>query len=152
MRADTGLSADVAVQTGSSSGLAVVSRRGLGRHRHVSTRYVCVCAATSAGRQPGLEEEPGDTNVSNALTKPLDEGRVTKLLPSMWYEFRDGRTSLGARGVMSRAAKAPMTGAATAVSCAVSTAAMTNSGERLLDERTGRNVSRKLTLTESVVG
>ena len=50
MRADTCLSTDVAVQTGSSSGLAVVSRRDLGRHRHVSTRYVCVQQRVREGR------------------------------------------------------------------------------------------------------
>ena len=44
--------------------------------------------------RPSLEEEPGDTNVSDALTKPLDEKRMTNLLTMMGYEFRDGRTSL----------------------------------------------------------
>ena len=41
-----------------------------------------------------LKKETGDTNVSDALTKPLDEKRMTNLLTMMGYEFRGGRTSL----------------------------------------------------------
>ena len=41
-----------------------------------------------------LRKEPGDTNVSDALTKPLDEKRMMNLLTMMGHEFRDGRTSL----------------------------------------------------------
>ena len=36
----------------------------------------------------------GDTNVSDALTKPLDEKRMTNLLTMMGYVFRGGRTAL----------------------------------------------------------
>ena len=41
-----------------------------------------------------MKKEPGDTNVSDALTKSLDEKRMRNLLTMMGYEFRDGRTSL----------------------------------------------------------
>ena len=41
-----------------------------------------------------MKKELGDTNVSDALTKSLDEKRMTKLLTMMGNEFRDGRTSL----------------------------------------------------------
>ena len=42
MLADFGMCADVVIRTDSSSGLSVGSRRGLGRLRHVQTRYLWV--------------------------------------------------------------------------------------------------------------
>ena len=41
-----------------------------------------------------MKKEPDDTNVSDALTKPLDEKRMTNLLTMMGYAFRGGRTAL----------------------------------------------------------
>ena len=92
MRADFGMCADVVVRTASSIGLAVGSRRRLGRLRHVQTRYLCV-----QQRQEGdlfLKKEPGNTNVNDTPTKPLYERRMTNLLTAIGCEFRDGRTSL----------------------------------------------------------
>ena len=65
--ADFGMSADVVVRTDSSSGLAVGSRRGLGRLRHVQTRYLWVQQRVQEGGLR-LKKEPGDTNVGDALT------------------------------------------------------------------------------------
>ena len=79
MLADFGMCADVVVRTDSSSGLAVGSRRGLG---HVQTLYLWVQQRVQEG-DLRLKEEPGDTNVSDALTKPLDEKRTTNLLTMM---------------------------------------------------------------------
>ena len=41
-----------------------------------------------------LKKEPGDTIVSDALTKLLDEKRMTNLWTMMGYAFRRGRTAL----------------------------------------------------------
>ena len=93
----TGLSnakcADVVVRTDSSSGLAVGSRRGMGRLRHLQTRYLWVQQQVQQG-DLRLQKEPGDTNVSDALTKRLDEKRMTNLLTMMGSAFRGGRTAL----------------------------------------------------------
>ena len=86
MLADFGM-----VRTDSSSGLADGSRRGLGRFQHVQTRYLWVQQRVQEG-DLRLKKELGDTNVSDALTKPLDEKRMTNLLTMMDHEFRDGRT------------------------------------------------------------
>ena len=93
MLSDFGMCADVVVRTDSSSGLAVGSRRGLGRLRHVQTRYLWVQQRVQEG-DLRLKKESGDTNVSDALTKTLDEKRMLNLLTMMGYEFREGRTSL----------------------------------------------------------
>ena len=85
--------ADVVVRTDSSSGLAVCSRRGLGRLRHVQTRHLWVQQRVHHG-DLRLKKEPGDRIVSDALTKLLDEKRMTKLLTMMGYAFRRGRTAL----------------------------------------------------------
>ena len=93
MLSDFGMCADVVVRTDSSSGLAIGTRRGLGRLRHVQTRYLWVQQRVQQG-DLRLKKEPGDTNVGDALTKSLDERRMTNLLTMMGYEFRDGPTLL----------------------------------------------------------
>ena len=95
MLADFGMCADVVVRTDSSSGLAVGSRRGLGGIRHVQTRYLWVQQRVQEG-DLRLKKEPGDTNVTDALTKPLDEKRMMNLLTMMGYEFRGGAHIVGA--------------------------------------------------------
>ena len=65
----------------------------LGRFWHVQTRNLWVQQRVQEG-DLRLKEEPGDTNVSDALTKSLDERRMAKLLTMMGYEFREGRTLL----------------------------------------------------------
>ena len=79
MLSDFGMCADVMVRTDSSSGL-------------VQTRFKGVQQRVQQGDL--RLKEPGDTNVSDALTKPLDEKRMTKLLTMMGYVFRGGRTAL----------------------------------------------------------
>ena len=93
MLSDFGMCADVVACTDSSSGLAVGSRRGLGRLRHVQTRYLWVQQRVQEG-DLRLKKELGDTNISDALTKTLDEKRMLNLLTMMGYEFREGRTLL----------------------------------------------------------
>ena len=93
MLADFGVCADVVIRTDSSSVLAVGSRRGLGRLRHVQTRYLWVQQRVQEG-DLRLKKESGETNVSDALAKTLDEKRMLNLLTLVGYEFRDGRTSL----------------------------------------------------------
>ena len=92
MLSDFGMCVDVVVRTDSSSGLTVGSRRGLGRLRHVQTRYLWVRQRVQQGDL--CLKEPGDTNVSDALTNPLDEKRMTNLLTMMGHAFRGGRTAL----------------------------------------------------------
>ena len=58
MLADFGMCADVVVRTDSSSGLAVSSRRGLGRLWHVHTRYLWVQQRVQQG-DSSLEEGAG---------------------------------------------------------------------------------------------
>ena len=81
MLSDFGMCAD------SSSGLAVGSRRGSGRLRHVQTRFLWVQQRVQQG-DLRLKEESGDTNVSDALTKPLDEKRMTNLFDGLRVQRR----------------------------------------------------------------
>ena len=98
MLADSGMCAGVVVRTDSSSGYAVGSRRGLGRLRHVRTCYLWVQQRVQEGDRR-LKKEPGDTNVSDALTKPLHEQRMTNLLTAMGCEFRWANL-VGVRGAI----------------------------------------------------
>ena len=51
MHSDFGMCVDVVIRTDSSSGLAVGSRRGLGRLRHVQTRYLCCGCSNEYSRE-----------------------------------------------------------------------------------------------------
>ena len=85
--------ADVVICTDSSSGLPVVSPRELGRLKHVQTRHLWVQQRVQEGRLTHEEGESGDTNVSDALTKPLDEERMLNLRVQRRTDI------VGARGV-----------------------------------------------------
>ena len=89
---DFGMCADVVARTDSSSGLAVGSRRGLGRLRHVQTRLLWVQQRIQQG-DFRLKKKLGDTNASDELTKPLDEKSVTNVLTMMDCALRRGRTA-----------------------------------------------------------
>ena len=95
MRADFGMCADVVVRTDSSSGLAVGSRRGLGRLRHVQTPYQWVQQRVQEG-DLRLKKELGDTKVTKT------SGRTTHDEPVDGDGLRVQRRAdiVGARGAM----------------------------------------------------
>ena len=61
--------------------------------RHVQTRNLWVQQRVQE-EDFRLKKEPGDTNLTDALTNPLDEGRMTNLLKAVGHEFRDGSGNL----------------------------------------------------------
>ena len=77
----------------SNTGLAIASRHGLGRVKHVDTIFMWVQDAVSSGRI-ALGKKPALDMLADLLTKALDQARMRMLLERMNYHFRDGRHSL----------------------------------------------------------
>lgn len=77
----------------SNTGLAIASRHGLGRVKHVDTIFMWVQDAVSSGRI-ALGKKPTLDMLADLLTKALDQARMRMLLERMNYHFRDGRHSL----------------------------------------------------------
>ena len=92
MLSDFRMSADVVVRNDSSSGMAVGSRRGLGRLRHVQTRYLWAQQRVQQG-DLRLKKEPGDTNVSSgSLTQILSKVQTMILVRQSEQSARVMRT------------------------------------------------------------
>ena len=69
MMADLGVTTHVRVWTDSNAVKAMVSRRGLGKTRHVELRYLWLQDVTKSGRVK-MRRIPGEQN----LGRPSDEG------------------------------------------------------------------------------
>ena len=77
----------------SNTGLAIASRHGLGKVKHIDTVFLWVQEAVNSGRI-ALGKKPTVDMLADMLTKPLDQSRVRMLLERMNYHFQDGRHSL----------------------------------------------------------
>ena len=67
---DLGLNSSVTVQSDSSSAKAFASRRGLGKQRHVQTRFLWIQERVACGHL-AIRKIPGSTNVADILTKDV---------------------------------------------------------------------------------
>eukprot|EP00972_Heterocapsa_arctica_P085461 12594962-Heterocapsa_arctica.AAC.1 len=65
---DLGIELPLFIESDSSSARAFSSRRGLGRQRHVQTRYLWIQDRVAKG-DFSIVKEPTDENVSDILTK-----------------------------------------------------------------------------------
>ena len=68
MMADLGVTTHVRVWTDSNAVKAIVSRRGLGKTRHVELRYLWLQDVTKSGRVK-MRRIPGEQNLADHLTK-----------------------------------------------------------------------------------
>ena len=76
--------------TDSAAARGMASRRGIGRVRHVSTRYLWL--QERVARQEGrILKIPGERNRADALTKSVPAPRLLHLCGAMGLEFRGGR-------------------------------------------------------------
>ena len=81
------------VLTDSSAAKGTSNRRGLGKHRHLDTRYLWVQQRTRNG-DIAVEKVPGDENSSDILTKHLDSVKMNKCMKQMGFHYCEGRSSI----------------------------------------------------------
>ena len=72
---DWGVDLSILVRSDSSAGLSFSSRRGLGRMRHIQTRYLWLQERVAA-KHLRLEKVNGELNPANILTKVLPIAKV----------------------------------------------------------------------------
>ena len=75
------------------------TRRGLGRQRHVSTRFLCLQDKVSKGELKMVKVGKAD-QLADFLTKPVAARWLAEKSPELGLEFREGRSSLQ-RGLVS---------------------------------------------------
>ena len=85
---DLGLEFSLTLQSDSSAAKSFASRRGLGRQRHVQTRYLWIqnMVATSAFR---ILKVKGTENQSDILTKAIDRSTLDRHMRSLNVVIRD---------------------------------------------------------------
>ena len=88
----------IVIATDSTAALGFASRRGLGKLRHVSTRYLWLQERV-ARKEVHIVKVHTSVNRADVLTKPTAAPRASLLLGDMGIEFRTGRAS-SAKGTL----------------------------------------------------
>ena len=86
---DWGLPLEVQILSDSSAARSFSSRRGLGKQRHVQTRYLWIQERV-AQKHLRIVKVLGDDNHSDILTKAIPQKTLDKHLQRMSFEFRSG--------------------------------------------------------------
>jgi len=93
MGEDVNLHREVVLRLDSSAAKAICERRGVGRVRHIATRFLWIQQRVEQ-HELGLVKEPTATNVADLMTKALPADRVEQLLTRMSLYFSEGRHEL----------------------------------------------------------
>ena len=96
MAKDFGVDMKVRVWTAATAGKGIASRRGLGRTRHIHTRYLWVQQKVHK-KEVELKKEATKDNVADLMTKHLTEVRMKELMKRLGSESRLGQSGLALR-------------------------------------------------------
>jgi hypothetical protein len=91
---DWGLSLSARVWMDASAGIAIGSRRGLGRVKHIDTVFLWCQQMVTSGRVKVGKQSTHDM-LADVLTKPVPEALMTEMLRRMGFEYVTGRHALG---------------------------------------------------------
>ena len=90
---DLGVDAEVQINTDSSTGKSVASRRGAGKIRHLETRDLWIQERVARG-DIMIEKVRGEDNVADGLTKHADKQKLDQFMSECGFEKRSGRHEL----------------------------------------------------------
>ena len=90
---DLGVDVEVQINTDSSTGKSVASRRGAGKIRHLDTRELWIQERVARG-DIVIEKVRGEDNVADGLTKHVDKRKMDQYLSECGFEKRSGRHEL----------------------------------------------------------
>ena len=76
-----------------TAGIAIGSRRGLGRVKHIDTVFLW-CQEVVVSKRARLSKRGTHDMIADVLTKPVPESAMTEMLSRMGYTYRDGRHEL----------------------------------------------------------
>ena len=86
MMADWGIQLKLVIGTDSSAGLALTTRFGLGRAKHINTQYLWAQDAVARG-EARMEKIGTDLNSADLFTKNLSEARIIHLMGLMGFIY-----------------------------------------------------------------
>ena len=90
--ADWGYKVNVAVLTDSSAARGTCSRRGLGKLRHVQTRYLWVQEGL-ARSEITVDQVGTKNNIADMCTKPVNGDSLVKFMKMSGHHFLSGRAA-----------------------------------------------------------
>ena len=90
---DLGVDVEVQINTDSSTGKSVASRRGAGKIRHLDTRELWIQERVARG-DIMIEKVRGEDNVADGLTKHVDKQKMDQFMSECGFEKRSGRHEL----------------------------------------------------------
>ena len=93
---DWGVRVQARVFTDSAAARGTISRRGLGRLRHVQTRYLWVQERCAAG-DVAIEKVGTKDNFADILTKPCPAETIDKHMATCHQVFEEGRSDRAKR-------------------------------------------------------
>eukprot|EP00435_Cladocopium_sp_Y103_P031617 s579_g8.t1 len=91
---DWGVHLPVQCWMDANTGLAIASRHGLGKVKHIDTVFLWVQQVVGTGRI-ALGEKPTADMLADMMTEPLERARTRMLLERMNYHYMSGRHHLG---------------------------------------------------------
>ena len=90
---DWDLELKLELKADSSAGIGTAQRQGLGRLRHVQTRYLWVQERVRRG-EVAVSKVRGDRNPSDMLTKPMGKGKREYFMKMIGQWYMDGRAKM----------------------------------------------------------
>ena len=90
---DMGVDVQVQINTDSSTGKSIASRRGAGKVRHLDSQDLWIQERVARGHI-SIRKVPGNENLSDILTKHVDRQVLDKHLEAIGLERRFGRHEL----------------------------------------------------------
>ena len=82
---DLGINVDITIESDSNAAKAFASRQGLGKQRHVQTRYLWIQHQVAVGAITIIKIKT-DHNVSDILTKVMPNATIVKHMKTMGYK------------------------------------------------------------------
>ena len=93
LMSDLGVDRRIRVRTDASAAKSIASRRGLGKVQHIEVNQLWLQEKVSAG-DVEVMKVPGESNMADALTKPLDGHKLEAHVRSIGQELESGRHEL----------------------------------------------------------
>ena len=87
---DLGINLDVRLHTNATTGKAIVTRRGLGKVRHIAVNELWLQEQVSSKRVM-INKIKNKFNVADLLTKYLSAHEISQIVDDMQHEFAEGR-------------------------------------------------------------
>ena len=91
--ADWGIECKLVIASDSAAAIGTTSRRGLGKLRHVQTRFLWTQERLLHGDFV-LEKVPGEQNTADILTKAVAEALCMRHVEQLGLHFRHGRSGM----------------------------------------------------------